>query len=96
MIIQKIREVSSHRLKEAIVYVFVKSPEKEFTLMEISEYILAYFHLENEDIPEQELITYRRRLHEALAEKNKTGLLSKRPAKNSIVKNYVLYKLAKP
>ncbi len=95
MIIQKIREVSSHRLKEAIVYAFLKQPEKEFTLMEISSLILEYFNLQNEDIPESELKTYRRRLHEALTEKCKTGFLSKRPAKNSIVKNFVIYKLEK-
>jgi hypothetical protein len=96
MVIQKIREVSSHRLKEAIIYVFLKSPQKELNLMEISTLILGYFNLENEDIPQDELKTYRRRLHEALAEKAKTGFLSKRPAKNSIVKNFVIYKLERP
>lgn|GEM_PF-6410559 len=95
MIGAHIREVSSHRLKEAIVYLFLKNPDKEFTLVEVSVEVLKYFTLENSEIPENEIITYRRRLHQALAEKINTGFLTAHIAKNSIIKNYLLYKLAR-
>lgn len=91
----KIREVSSHRLKEAIIYTFMKNPDREFTLVEVSFEVLKYFGLEDETIPENEIGTYRQRLHKALSEKIGTGLISSRTAKNSIIKNYLLYKLAR-
>ncbi|KYP12909.1 hypothetical protein [Flavihumibacter sp. CACIAM 22H1] len=93
---EKLREVSSHRLKEAIVYLFLKAPEKEFTFGDIGLEVLKYFAVENDCIPENEIIAYRRRLYKAVDAKVKTGFISARSAKNSVVKNYVLYKLARP
>lgn len=93
---EKLREVSSHRLKEAIVYLFLKAPDKEFTFGDIGLEVLRYFNIENTDFPENEIIAYRWRLYKAIDAKVKTGFISARSAKNSVVKNYVLYKLRKP